>query len=174
MTIVHRYTAGSEYAALLSTAAPSVPHNHQQSRWRPTFSNLNLCPSSAEIQMVVRRMRGDPDLSQSSIFRFCAPLLVFVTCIAAGILALKMHRVHLLMVRVFGDDMGQLARGLTSVGLLLVLGIPAALAVLRLVIWGVASAVGMFVEKDLTVDPTKGSRDEFQLSEVNVLMGGFL
>ena len=151
MTLIHRSSLYSEYAQLLSTR----PHTHTPlAAWHPSLEDLHT---------LSRHVRTDPDLSQSRIFAFSAPLFTFAALLALGVL-LPRHP----------HALGTLGTTNTAVlAFALLAGLLAGLALLRALIWGVALAIGEFAEQDMR--STAGRRHSpytFELSQSNIIIGG--
>ena len=148
MTLIHRSSLSSEYAQLLSTR----PHTHTPlAAWHPSLEDLHT---------LSRHVRTDPDLSQSRIFTFTAPLFTFAALLALGVL-LPRHP-HAL-----GTTNN------TTLAFALLAGLLAGLALLRAVIWGVALAIGEFAEQDMrSTAGRRHSPDVFELSQSNIIIGG--
>ncbi|KAG5642045.1 hypothetical protein DXG03_003743 [Asterophora parasitica] len=127
-----------------------------------------------ELQAVLRqRLLEDPNLSQSQIFGFFAPLLVFVGVFALGVLVPRNRQLK--------DRAADLLDNGTTSDLLALLSYLATplvggLLVLRLAIFIVARLATSFCEMDLDeLAPGKeDSEGSFALTQANLLVGGII
>lgn len=109
----------------------------------------------------MRRIRTDPDLSQESIFLYYAPVYIFACLFGACALSLRLG--------IMPNPRGRSHAELALAGGVLVLAIFVLLVLLRVVIWGIAFAVDVFVKTDWKATAEKRSTEWHSRS---VLFGG--
>ncbi|KIJ06514.1 hypothetical protein PAXINDRAFT_20298 [Paxillus involutus ATCC 200175] len=180
MPLIHRFNGSDEHAQMLTTSHTRMGESSVHSLilrrtliltpvlTRFTRSLLDtgwpdaLYPTIQDLQAVFRRLRTDPELTQDSVFRFYAPIFIFVCLFGACAVSLRLG----MTPTPFSKLESQLA---LAAGLLIV-GVLALLLLFRTVIWAVAFAVQVFVETDWK----KRDKDEsiMQLNSRSILFGG--
>ncbi|KIK93559.1 hypothetical protein PAXRUDRAFT_12576 [Paxillus rubicundulus Ve08.2h10] len=147
MPLIHRFNGSDEHAQMLTTS-----HARRDTGWPGA-----LYPTIQDLQAVFRRLRTDPELTQENVFRYYAPIFVFVCLLGACAVSLRLG------IAPMRESQLALAAGLLILGALVSL-------LFRSVIWAVAFAVQVFVEMDWN----KRDKDEsiMQLNSRSVLFGG--
>jgi hypothetical protein len=123
-------------------------------------------PLLKEAQATFHRLRGDPDFSQTAIFRFSAPFFTFACALASVATALRKDMVP-----------SPCAVSLVDLGfgvLVLFAGVLVALAVLRAIIWAGAVAVDGFLLVDIWSLSVTGRRENTlsRLDQQSILFSG--
>lgn len=156
-----------EYSRLLST-----PRNHhkalpaasiiEQEQETPLHSAL---PLLEDTQATFRRLRQDPDFSQTSIFQFGAPFFTFACVLASVATALRKD----IMPSPSAVSLLELSFGVV----VLFVGVLVALAVLRAVIWGGAVVVEGFLHVDIgELSATSRENTLSKLNQRSILFSG--
>ncbi|KAF9228963.1 hypothetical protein BS17DRAFT_772821 [Gyrodon lividus] len=157
MPLIHRFNGSDEHAQMLAT-----------SRTRRGLGCAGwydgLRSSMEELQAVLRRIRSDPELNQDSVFRYYAPVFIFVCLFGACAVSLRLG----MMPSPYTGLRSQLA----LTGGLLILGILVLLLIFRTIIWGIAFAVQVFVETKWNKKEKEKRESIAQLNTRNVLFGG--
>lgn len=94
-----------------------------------------------ELQNIIAQMLADPDMSQDTVFRFCAPLFSFVSLLLAAVVLTQNKDMQAWVADASNNKwrLGTAFVGLAS-------GVLVALVLLRFTIWVVATGVRMFAE----------------------------
>ncbi|KIJ12569.1 hypothetical protein PAXINDRAFT_156896 [Paxillus involutus ATCC 200175] len=152
MPLIHRFNGSDEHAQMLTTS-----HTRMDTGWPDA-----LYPTIQDLQAVFRRLRTDPELTQDSVFRFYAPIFIFVCLFGACAVSLRLGMTPM--------PFSKLESQLAFAAGLLILGVLALLLLFRTVIWAVAFAVQVFVETDWK----KRGKEEsiMQLNSRSILFGG--
>lgn len=178
--LVQRYNVSSEYAALLSTS-PSPRHarsrrisdNHH---WHSAHTAVTdeasawfeaVFPPLVDVQDFLRRIQGDPDFSQTRIFAFMCPLVIFGSLFTLCVIALQPETSIHRMVTNPTSHWNEIAVGCLK----LLGGFLAGLAALRTIIWSVAEVSTLIVAIERE-DVPRGNTEH--LPNPSVMLGGFL
>lgn len=175
--LTQRHTEKSEVSIPLAQLRLSPYHPDSQGRsiaLRKNDQESQLFIAIRGLQVDLRqRQLADPIFSQSRIFRFCAPLAVFLYFFIIGMTVPRNSTVVAYMA--------VLMRALGGLGILVALCVLSVGAVLVLVtvwalIWPLARVLRSFCEWDVTElnTMTADSSAEYEFSQANMLFGGLL
>ena len=177
--LTHRHTEYSE-----SSSHNDHPRSGQLNTQHPNAKSTTFRKNDQESQLyvAVRGLQGDlrqnqladPTVSQSHIFRYVAPLAVFLYFFIIG---MTVPRNSAAMAY-----MAMLTKALGSFGILVAIsvlgvGVLLVLVILWALIWPLARVLRSFCEWDVTELNTRMSADktgDYELSQANMLFGGFL
>ncbi|KAL6309829.1 hypothetical protein BKA93DRAFT_723038 [Sparassis latifolia] len=149
--LVQRYNVSVEYSELLSTTPkdPSVrgpSHLSGGRRWRSAAQAAiateasswyeAACPSSQDLQVVLRRFHDDPDISRELVFGFLCPLFVFGTLFTVCVVALQPRSFAHHILTAPREHLQELMK----FGAALFGGLTAGILFLRTAVWCVAEA----------------------------------
>jgi len=142
----------------LPTEAALLPHDAIKHRVESLAWFHHFYPYLKSAHTIASRMYADPEMSQSEVFRFSAPLLAFLVLLA---MAARFSRDGTSKAfdgtKMFYQEAGtepvveavfqdlSLPTFLTTAGL----GVVLALIILRLVVWALALGIQMFIQLDL-------------------------
>ncbi|KAG2073434.1 hypothetical protein BDR04DRAFT_1094955 [Suillus decipiens] len=154
MPLIKRFNAFDEYSRLLST---SGNRNRQQSDTEKEAPLHRALPLLKETQATFQRLRRDPDVSQTNVFRISAPFFTFAYVLATVATALRK------------DIMPS-----PGLGVLVLMGFLVTLAVLRAIIWGGAVAIDEFLLVDIgDLGVTSRKNKISKLNQRSILFSGF-
>ncbi|KAH7890121.1 hypothetical protein F5I97DRAFT_640604 [Phlebopus sp. FC_14] len=169
------WSKGPTVVPCLSPAGPALHPNEIQVRPTPythyqhQHQHQHLTPIQ-NIQILLRRLRADPELSQETLFQHYAPAFIFACVLLGGAAALKLGVVASMSGPVLERGGGSGVAVATVLVLVLVSVLVFALLVLlRVIIWAIACAVDVFVETEW--EEREEERD-MQLDTRSLLFGG--
>jgi len=174
--IVHRYQTASQFDEMFSTK-PSPRHRRNAGASPALLDEASawvdaLRPSLADTRTAVARARALPDCTQQSVFAYLTPLYAFLFVVILAAVALQPHSFvnrFLDAPRIYAAQAAKYAGALVMLFL-------AGLAVLRIIIWGVAELCAMLVESQRAAERDSRSSVEVlqDLSAKDVWLGAVL
>jgi hypothetical protein len=175
--LIQRHTEYSE-----ASSPHDQPHSAQMQTPLPDAkSTARRSDQESQLYVAIRGLQGDlrrkelsdPTLSQSHIFRFAAPLAIFLYFFVLG-MTIPRNSAAKAYVAMIMEALGGF--GILVVALLLSVGAALVLVVLWALIWPLAKVLRSFCEWDVTElnRMNENTSAEYELSQANMLFGGFL
>lgn len=181
--LIHRYNAVSEYSDFISTK-PSRgrdEHGNTQRNVHPMDISVSsrkspgnwyegVLPPIEDVRSVICRIQSGGNLSQSSVFKTLAPLLVFLAFLTMGMISLQPHTFAHYLLSAPREHKNELSRALVITSCAFILG----LAGLRALIWGVAACAEIILDVMEQEPVIRCGTEETIPASTSALMSGIL